>query len=106
MSYPKHPIITFQANLSPDNMSFLSPARSGSNQTQDVLDEAQFANLISALLPGREIGDFNLKNGNQFVAYGMDAIYLKNTYAVAAVGRTPLLTVVSYQTSSVNNIPT
>lgn len=101
MSNPS-PTITFRVNLTlpmkeafgpnSDEYGVNHPDRFQPDQDQAVTDISNRKNYRSVWLPGLG-GTSNraLKHGDTFTAYGMNAIYIKNTYTT---GLNPILTVV------------
>ena len=121
MSNPKHPIITFQLNMTPawneqvgpntnpntTRVPYPNVATSMNDQNTNVLGDtdqqlpsqtAQYQNQVCTWLPGFLAGE-NIEHrvtedgqAVQIVAYGQKATYLLNTYTT---GDHPLLTVIS-----------
>lgn len=96
MSHPKHPIITFQVNLTPDLINLLHPSRHQTDQDRAQAEMNQFTNLINTYIPGLLCGEnIEMRHGGQFTAYGMKAQYIKDTYAVDRPGQKAILSVVN-----------
>jgi len=111
MSNPKVPIITFTVNLtrpmsekvnpvtnSNSTTAVLHPDRFQSDQDVAIASAAQHDALKSTWLPGFLAGENIVQNNDgSITAYGMKAVYLKDTYAT---GDNPVLTVVSITSES------
>jgi hypothetical protein len=93
MSNPTHPIITFRVNLQTvNNNSHLTPDRYDSDQDRAQTNQANHSETRSTWIPGINLDNRALKHGDEFIAYGQQATYLKNTYTT---GANPTLTIVS-----------
>jgi hypothetical protein len=89
------PVIVFQVNLETlQRYGWSLPNRTQKlgNETVSEADN-QKATRIS-WFPGLGLGNYYLRDGNQFTVSGRQAVYLKNTYATGTPDA--LLTVVSY----------
>ncbi len=77
--------ITFSVNLQ-------APYFLARKQPYTRAEEANFPNTNSTWLPNLNLANYVLKNGNQIVVSGAEAVYLRDTYTT---GPYAVLTVVS-----------